>query len=276
MQGKLLCLAGLINAAFIGFLALDAIDAWLDELLAGMQGLDAFPSSDAELRIQGVLCSALFWMKPWHPWTALAAHRVETLLARRGDPNVALAASTSALKARYAHFRGLRAEAADLAELAEAATRRTGSRYQEMPFGLLVGELLLDAGRVEHARSVIQRSRRLVERTPVFGCWRAALLFIQAWLARAEKDRLLTLERLQASLSLAREGNSKHYLRHFECTMPPLFSLALDEGIEGELVQQLIGMFRLKPPAGAPDLWPRPIPHPHTGPFRSCRQRQAP
>ena len=41
--------------------------------------------------------------------------------------------------------------------------------------------------------------------------------------------------------------------------MPPLFCLALEEGIEVELVQQLIRMFRLKPPTDAPDLWPRPV-----------------
>jgi len=33
----------------------------------------------------------------------------------------------------------------------------------------------------------------------------------------------------------------------------------LEEGIEVELVQQIIRMIRLKPPADAPDLWPRPI-----------------
>jgi LuxR family maltose regulon positive regulatory protein len=60
-------------------------------------------------------------------------------------------------------------------------------------------------------------------------------------------------------LLLARASKRKHYLRHFECAMPPLFTLALEEGIEVELVQQIIRMFRLKPPASAPDLWPWPI-----------------
>jgi len=41
--------------------------------------------------------------------------------------------------------------------------------------------------------------------------------------------------------------------------MPPMFSLALREGIKVEFVQRLIRMFRLKPPPDAPDLWPRPI-----------------
>jgi DNA-binding SARP family transcriptional activator len=41
--------------------------------------------------------------------------------------------------------------------------------------------------------------------------------------------------------------------------MPPMFKLALQEGIEPGLVQDLIRMFRLKPPADAPDNWPWPV-----------------
>ncbi len=377
VQGQVLCLAGLINAAFIGFLALDAIDGWLDELLGKMERLNECLSSDVELRVWGVLCSALFWIRPWHPWTARAARRVETLLACRGDPNVALAASASALatcsmsgefdcgdrialatahlvsspaaspseaawwlvhagfmrffearyeealdfmhraghiadhnsmrrtfvmavfhrcaiefrvvgwtiasatlvemermhearypmaeamlyllQARCAYFHGRRDEAADLAELAHAATLRTGSRYQEMLLGLIEAELLLGAGRIERARALIAQSRALIEQASVFDCWRGALMFIEAWLARAEGSQMLVLERLSESLALGREGRRKNYLRHFECAMPPLFTLALDHGIEVELVQRIIRMFRLKPPAGAPDLWPWPI-----------------
>jgi hypothetical protein len=60
-------------------------------------------------------------------------------------------------------------------------------------------------------------------------------------------------------LALARASNGKYYLRFMECCMPPMFCLALDQGIEVELVQHLIRMFRLRAPADAPDLWPRPI-----------------
>jgi LuxR family maltose regulon positive regulatory protein len=375
-EGEVLSLAALLNAAFLGFFALDAMDGWLDELLDRIAQLRAFPSLDVELRVWGVLCSALFWIRPWHPWAACAAHRVEALLARGGDPNVALAAASSALattstsgdfdcgdrialatghlvegtgaspseaawwlvhagflrffearyqealafmhqacyiadsngmqktfvmaifhryaiefrvsgwavanatftdmeamprlypmvegmfyvyQARRAHFRGRRDEAGDLAELADAAMLNTRSRYQEMLFGLVDGELLMDAGRIEKARAMIARSRGLIERAPVFDCWWGALLLVEALLAHVEGYRSLTLTRLRESLSLAKERKRKHYLRHFECAMPPLFTLALEEGIEVELVQQVIRMFRLKPPLGAPDLWPWPI-----------------
>ncbi len=73
------------------------MDGWLDELLGKMEQLQTFPSPDVELRVWGVLCSALFWSRPWHPWTVSAAHRVEALLSREKDPAIALAAAASAL-----------------------------------------------------------------------------------------------------------------------------------------------------------------------------------
>ena len=96
-EGQVLCLAALLNAAFLGFSALDAMDGWLDELLWRMEGSQSVLSTDAELRVWGVLCSALFWIRPWHPWAERAAHHVEALLARGGDQNGALAAAASAL-----------------------------------------------------------------------------------------------------------------------------------------------------------------------------------
>ena len=69
-RGSILCLTALLNAAFLGYLAVDAMEGWLDELLGKMEHLQAFTSADVELRVWGVLCSALFWSRPWHPWTA--------------------------------------------------------------------------------------------------------------------------------------------------------------------------------------------------------------
>src|SRR5262249_48925459 len=273
------------------------------------------------------LCSALFWIRPWHPWTTAAAGRVETLLAFKGESNVVLAASASALatcsvsgefecgdrialatlhlvssavaspseavwwlvqqcflrffqaryeealdfirqavgiaerngmrrtfvmalfhrcvvefrvlgwtvasttlaemqalhvagypmaegilhllEARYACFRGRHEEAADLAELTRMATLKVRSGYQEMLVGLIEGELLLNAGRIVKASPLIARSRALIEQAYAFDCWRAALVFVEAWLARVEGNEPLVLERLRGSLALAREGGRK-------------------------------------------------------------------
>ncbi|MEQ1881165.1 MAG: hypothetical protein ABL878_09360, partial [Burkholderiales bacterium] len=377
LQGQVLCLAALLNAAHLGYFAIEAMEGWLDELLPMMEKLQEFQTPDVELRVWGVLCSALFWSRPWHPWTASAAHRVEALLARGGAPTVALAAAASALsttalsgefacgdrvteatahlvddrgaspteaawwlvwagylrfvearydealdflrracqvaesngmratfaitiytrfmvefrvsgwtvanatlaemeamprpnypvgeamlyvfQARRAQFRGRLDEAADLAELTHAAILRTGSLYQEMLFGMVDAELLLGAGRIEKARPLIACSRNLIERAPVFDCFLAALVFDEAWLALAEGKPDLALSRLRESLSRAREGTRKYYLRYLECAMPPLVTLALEEGIEVDLVQDIIRMFRLKPGKGAPENWPWPV-----------------
>jgi DNA-binding SARP family transcriptional activator len=162
-------------------------------------------------------------------------------------------------QARRAQFAGDCEEAANLAEMTHAAMLRTGSPYQEMIFGLIDGELWLNAGRVEKARQAIARSREIVERSPIFDCFLAAVVFCEAFLARAEGKGESCMERLTQALALAREGRRRYYLRYLECCMPPLFSLALEEGIEVEFVQQMIRMFRLPAPADAPDVWPRAV-----------------
>jgi DNA-binding SARP family transcriptional activator len=159
-------------------------------------------------------------------------------------------------QARRAQFRGRSDEAADLAELTHVAILRTGSQYQEMLFGMVDAELLLAAGRIEKARPLIAWSRNIIEHAPVLDCFLAALVFDEAWLALVEGRLDLALTRLRESLSRAREGNRKYYLRYLECAMPPLFTLAIEEGIEVDLVQDIIRMFRLKPPKDAPDKWP--------------------
>ena len=377
VQGVIVCSTALLNAAFLGYLAVDSMDSWLDGLLSELENLRGFSSPEVELRVWGVLCSALFWSRPWHPWAADAAERVEALLTHQSDPNVALAAASSALattalsgdfscgdrialatehlvgssraspseaawwlnwagylrflearydealaflrrayhvaeangmramlsmtvyhrfmvefrvsgwavadatlsrmeamprptypvgeamlfvyQARRAQFRGRRDEAADLAELTHAAILRTRSQYQEMLFGLVDAELLLDAGRIEKARPMIARSRELVDRAQVFDCFWAAVVFDEARLAQVEGNHALALARLRESLSLAKDRNRKYYFRYLECAMRPLFILALDNGIEVELVRRLIRMFHLKPPTDAPDSWPWPI-----------------
>ena len=374
-EAQVLCLAALLNAAFLGFIALDAMDEWLDDLLGRLSAAVPFSSTDIELRVWGVLCSALFWLRPWHPWTEHAAQRVEALLARSEDPNLALAAASSALatttfngqfecgdriaastahlvespmasptqaawwlvqtgwlrffearysealeligrggriassngthksflmgvlhrcavefrvlgwgiagatladtelmlpdsrypmaeamllllQARRAQFRGQQCTVADLAEQAESVTARIGSRYQEMLFGLINAELFLHAGRMERARTVLARSKAVIERAPALDCWRAALSFVEAMLAHVEGDRPLAIGTLSKALALAKAGKRRYYLRHFECAMPPLFALALRENLEVEFVQAMIRLFRIRPPADVPANWP--------------------
>ncbi len=165
----------------------------------------------------------------------------------------------SVYQARRATFRGQKDVAADLAAITDQAVLRCGSKYQLMLFGLVDAEILLDAGRIEAATPLVMRARELIDRTPVYDCWRATLLFVEAWYTSVKNDGPRARELLRESLALAREGNRRCYLRYLECAMPPLFRIALEEGIEVDLVRDIIRMFRLKPPVGAPDLWPWPV-----------------
>ena len=376
-QGHILCLVAMLGGGFFWYLATPAMDQWLDELLGLMNQFSEYPSPDIELRVRGVLCNALFYLRPWHPLIVPAYQAVEELLPHCTDPSIALAAATGAvamsyvsgdfergdrialatesyaehevaspsesawwffqvgslrlLEARYedalVYFRrglrvadqnGLRAAlrevilirfsvefrvfgwaaanvtlaeveamtrsdrpmseallsiyqarratsrgqkeaAADLAAVTDQAVLRCGSSFQSMLFGLVDAEILLDAGRRDAAMPLIMRSRAVVERTPILDCWRAALLFVEAWCALVEADGARARKLLRESLSLAREGNRRYYLRYLECAMPPLFTLALEERIEVDLVQDIIRMFRLKPQSNATDLWPWPV-----------------
>jgi LuxR family transcriptional regulator, maltose regulon positive regulatory protein len=375
--GRIECLAALLSGAFLGFLALDAMDRWLDELLTELGLSPESASSDVDLRIWGVLCVTLFHLRPWHPLTVPAYRRVSAMLDHCDDPNVALVAAMHALvvsglcgdfdcgdriasaskslatrenaspseaawwfaqvgwlrfvEARYdealenlekgcriaeanglrlalrqiilwrvavewrsvgwsaasislaeveamprptqpmveatlnlqrsrrAGQRGQKDDAASLASLSYEAAMRTRSRLEEVVFCLTNADVFLYTGRNEDAELLLTRVRALIERTPVYRCFHAALVLMEARCTMVRGNRTLALAQLREALALAREGNGRHYLRFSDWAMPPLFTLALDEGVEVDLVQQIIRMFRLKPPAGAPDLWPWPI-----------------
>jgi LuxR family transcriptional regulator, maltose regulon positive regulatory protein len=162
------------------------------------------------------------------------------------------------LARREAHH-GSCGRAADLAAISDSAAMRTGSRLEEMLYGLCNADILLDAGRTKEARPLLLRSQKWIGRAPVYNCWRAAQLLMESRLARVEGDTERTCVLLRQALALAREGNQRYYLRFLDRALAPLFRLALEEGIEVDLVQDIIRMFRLKPPKDAPDNWPWPV-----------------
>lgn len=162
-------------------------------------------------------------------------------------------------RARREAHRGHGDEASDLAAISDRAAMRTGSRLEEMLYGLCNADIFLDTGRTKEARPLLSRSRALIDRAPVYDCWRAAQLYMEAWLARIEGNNERALLLLREALALAREGKHRYYLRFLDRALVPLFRLALDEGIEVDSVQEIIRMFRLKAPKDAPDLWPWPV-----------------
>lgn len=162
-------------------------------------------------------------------------------------------------QARRAHHYGRWTEAAELAVASDEAIRRVGAPQNLMSFGLFNAEVLIGAGRMDEARPLLRRSIDVIARSPELACWRPAAMLCEAFLACRENRLPACAALLTQALSSAGDGIGKYYLRYMECSMPPMFSLALCEGIQVELVQQLIRMFRLRPPADAPDRWPRPI-----------------
>lgn len=162
-------------------------------------------------------------------------------------------------KARSAIHRGCSDEAASLAEAADWAVLRSGSRLQELVFGLCSSDILIEAERPRPARPLLSRSGALIERTPIYDCWRAAQRWEEAWLSHSEGDGEQTLALLRQALHLAKDGQRRYFLRLPDRALAPLLGLALEHGIEVDLVRDLIRMLRVKPPKNAPESWPWPV-----------------
>lgn len=150
-------------------------------------------------------------------------------------------------------------EAARLVALGQQSVLRTRSRLEEVVFCLSSADILLHTGRKTEAKTLLAQLRVLIERVPIYRCFYAALVFMEARSEQVSGNRIETINRLCEAMALAKEGNSRHYLRFTDYSMPSLFRLALEEGIEVDLVLDIIRLFRLKPPADAPDNWPWPV-----------------
>ncbi len=376
-QGEVFCLTALLGGGYIGYSAIDAMDRWIDELLAQVDYFSDALSLDMQLRVWGVLCSALIYVRPWHPLTVRALHKVENLLPKSSDANVVLTAAIGAVsacmltgdlergeriaettkaiaerdtaspseaawwfcqlgylkfveaqydaaldylgragriavanglrmamreimlhratvefralgwtvanatltevetmsrsdrprneslyrlhQARRARHYGQRDETAGFAMASYRAAVGHGSRLWEMIIGLCVADILIDARRTSEARPLIARSKELIDLAPAYDCWRAALAFVESWMAHVNGDQTSASAQLCEALKLAREESRRYYLRFLDCSLPELFRVALYEGIEVGLVGELTRMLKLKPPKDAPDNWPWPV-----------------
>jgi LuxR family transcriptional regulator, maltose regulon positive regulatory protein len=375
--GHVLCLTALLGGGYIGYAAMDAMDEWIDELLAQVSAFGGTLSLDMQLKVWGVLGTAMVYVRPWHALAGQALQKVERLLPRSTDDSVALTAAIGAIsfcmltgelergeriaemtknraervtaspseaawwfcqvgylkfvqaqygaaldtlrravhiaeaggvrtvlrdillhratveyrafgwavadatlteiearsrsslpgnqslyrlhQARRARHRGLRDEAAERAMASYKAALKSGTRLWEMIMGLCAADCLIDSGHISAARPLLSRSRELIEQAPVYECWRAVLMFSEAWLSHVTGDNEAARTYLRHALVLARTGTSRYYFRFVECALPHLLLLALEEGIEVDLAQETIGLFHLKAPQGSPDSWPWPV-----------------
>jgi len=162
-------------------------------------------------------------------------------------------------RARHALHIGQHEEAAKYAIAGDDAVLRCGSRFEEMLFGICFADILIQAGRVDDAIALIERSRALIERSPAYDCWRAVLLFTQCWAAVARGNRDAARRLLHQALVIARHDHQRYYLRYLDCALGPLLQWALEESIEVDIVRELIKMFRIKAPSGAGQAWPWPV-----------------
>ena len=191
-------------------------------------------------------------------WSAAGA-TLEELESFGTSGSPMLEAMLALFQARRAcHLRELD-EASRLALLTHALIQRAGSRLEDVVFCVSVADLLLEAGRVQDTRPLLDQVRALIDRAPIYSCWRAALEFLEARAAHAEGDRVKLLTALHTALELGQAGSGRYYLRFCDQAMLQLFPVALAVGFQVDLVLNLIRMFRLKPPRGASPEWPWPV-----------------
>ncbi len=163
------------------------------------------------------------------------------------------------LKARRSRHRGQGEEGSVLAMNSYRSAVASGSRLWEMIIGLCVADLLIDAGDPEQALPLIARSKELIDQSPSYDCWRAALAFLPAWLTYAAGDRTTASAQLRDGLKLAHAGRRRYYLRFLDRCLRELLPFALSERIEVGLAQELICLFHLKPTHKPPENWPWPV-----------------
>jgi len=163
------------------------------------------------------------------------------------------------LEARLLQAKGRDGEAADLAIVCLALIRQSTSPHLLAIYGLFIAESLVQAHRCAEAGEIVATCRQTIERSPALFNWRCPLALTEAFLFAAQGHRADSVERLTEALSLARRGNARFFLRYLECSLPRMFSLALELAMDVDLVKGLIRLFRLPPPANAPGQWPRPV-----------------
>lgn len=96
-EGRMLCLAALLNTAQMGHAAIPAADAWLGELLDEVEHADGIAGSAVELPVWAALLAVLLYWRPWHPIARSARERVQRLLEGEADASAALSAAATAL-----------------------------------------------------------------------------------------------------------------------------------------------------------------------------------
>jgi ATP/maltotriose-dependent transcriptional regulator MalT/DNA-binding SARP family transcriptional activator len=162
-------------------------------------------------------------------------------------------------RARLAQVRGEPQRAADLAEHAQADICRTGSGFQEAIYGLINGEILLGAGRAAEARPLLERSRRLIERSAALSTLYPSLLLVEAWLAQVEGREQDCLHALREGLQRSQTDHGWCQMRYVDTAGAHMFRLALARGVEADTAKRLIRLFRLKARLGDGEQWPWPL-----------------
>jgi DNA-binding SARP family transcriptional activator len=162
-------------------------------------------------------------------------------------------------RARLSQVQGYQQAAAAYAIESDAEIRRTGAAVQEAIYGLINGEILLSAGRLEQARALLTRARQLILRAPLLCNLQPALLVVEAWYNELEGHGGEARRLLRDALTRSRRSNGWNQMRYVDSALVRMLPIAIGESIEPDQARWLTRTFRLRPPSPDIEEWPWPV-----------------
>lgn len=179
--GRVLSLAGLIQACSVDHRGYESMERWLEPLAQELAFPPAFSSPDFEVQAQGALLWAAFFLRPWHECITPCMERVEALLGNGIRPSIALGPATSALSvaAQIGDLERAERLAAIVEELSSkpgvgpvdmvwavfhiAYQRFIATRYEEFPPYLERAWSLVEANSLQNVLGIVLLHRPMLE-----------------------------------------------------------------------------------------------------------------
>jgi LuxR family maltose regulon positive regulatory protein len=163
------------------------------------------------------------------------------------------------IQTMLAQLRGNAALALTHAQQTLDAVQRVGAAYFHAMYPPAVASAFADAGKPERALQVIAVGRDAA-RGSYMEALQSQLGLEEAYVALTRGDlagaRALVAQALSRA---AREPDQAAYVHRIVARKPELLVLALRDGIEVELVRELIRRWRVPPPRDEPASWPWPV-----------------
>jgi LuxR family transcriptional regulator, maltose regulon positive regulatory protein len=161
-------------------------------------------------------------------------------------------------KALIAFDRGNRHSAVHEAMAAMSALDTCSDANTLVSVKMVCAYLLTDVARYTESAELLDDCNRYVTGT-VFHSVLGAISLLKAWVAHNQADTAGRNELIRDALEKAQNEGSRARLRWFPKALETLIPVALEHGIETEMVTSLVREYKLAPPSPDIENWPWPV-----------------